>query len=267
MPRFSRLILPLVLVAIAAGCSSSKKRNTVDPYATEEKFCAEWAKAACKPKVVEQCSAVDVDSCIAKASSYCMGLVPPSYASSKYAKECVLAVGKAFEDGILKPEELAVVRDLAAPCDRLNEGSKGAGETCSASDECNALVGDVALTCIIKSGQSMGSCEVPVEVGGGFPCTGADETCADGFYCDGSNCIAKKGDGQPCTEDVPCGDDFQCLGVPGDMKCAPKGDVSATCTADTDCKSGICAKPATGSGKCVNQVTLTPTDPMCSHLG
>ncbi|MFO0568509.1 MAG: hypothetical protein U0263_22800 [Polyangiaceae bacterium] len=262
MIRPARLFLPLVFAGLFAACGSSTKRSG-NVYGTEEAFCKEWAKAACNSKVVSACAAASVDTCVSKQSSYCLGLVPPYYAS-KNAKGCIEKVKSAYSDAKLTAAEIAVVRDLGAPCDKLNQGPGKAGDTCSAPDECDSLAN---LTCIVKVGSSSGTCQVAKEVGGGFSCTAVDETCAVGFYCDGQNCIAKKGGGQTCTEEIPCLEDFQCLGATGDMKCVAKGDTAATCTEDAQCKSGMCAKPATGSGKCVDSVVLTPTDPICQTLG
>jgi hypothetical protein len=266
--RLSSLLLPLLAVGLIASCSSTKKRSVSDPLGTEQKFCTAWAKAACNAKVVEACSgtaATDAttQACVTAQSSYCLGLVPPAYAPD-HAQECIDAVKAAFADAKLTAEELALLREpLASPCDRLNKGPKGEGDTCFSPDDCNSLEG---LVCVTKAGVSSGSCQVPVEVGGGLDCTGVAAVCAKGFYCDGSNCIGKKTSGQKCDESTPCADDFQCLGPTGSMTCQAKTDAGGTCTDNAQCKSGICAKPASGTGKCVPAVVLAPTEPMCADL-
>ncbi|MCE7889248.1 MAG: hypothetical protein DYH12_06030 [Sorangiineae bacterium PRO1] len=256
--RLTRLIVPLVLLGLYAGCGSSKSRPG-DAYGTEDQFCKQWGKAACNSTVVSACAAASVDSCVEKQAAFCMGLVPPYYAS-KNAKSCIDKVKAAYADGKLTAAEKAVVRDAAAPCDKLNKGPKLAGETCDASDECDGLAD---LECVIKPGAPDGTCQVPKEVGGGFSCKAPDEVCAEGFYCDGSNCIAGKTSGETCSEDVACAPEFLCQGT----LCLPKGDTAASCQSDAECKSGICAKPAVGPGKCVDSVVLTPTDPICQSLG
>lgn len=262
MIRFRHLILPLVLASVIGACGSSKSRAG-NIYASEEDFCQQWGKAACNTKVVSACSAASVESCISKQKEYCLGLVPPYY-SSKNAKVCIDKVKAAYADAKLTADEVVIVRDLGEPCDKLNKGPKLQGDPCVASDECDSLQDQV---CVRKPGAPDGTCQVAKLVGGGFPCTAVDELCDVGFYCDGSNCIAKKGSGLTCSADVPCLEDFLCLGPTGDMKCAAKGGLAVTCTNDDQCKSGICAKPATGSGKCVDSVVLTPTDPVCQSLG
>lgn len=259
--RLTRFVLPWLVLALVAACSSSKSRSG-NAYGTEEQFCQAWGKAACNSSVVSACAAASVESCVEKQATFCLGLVPPNYAS-KNAKTCIDKVKAAYSDAKLTADEMLIVRDLGAPCDKLNKGPKQLGESCVASDECDSLQD---LVCIIKPG-SDGSCQVPKEVGGGFSCKAPDEVCAEGFYCNGSNCIAKAGDGEACSEEVPCLDDFQCLGATGATTCVAKGDTAASCTDDAQCKSGVCAKPASGPGKCVDSVVLTPTDPVCQSLG
>jgi hypothetical protein len=262
--RLFHLVFPLVTAALLSGaCSSTKKRQSTTPKQTEATFCTDWAKAACNSKVVTACAAADADSCVEKQSAFCLNNLPPHYDATN-APGCIAAVKAAYADGQLTSEELTVVRNFGAPCDELNKGPSGEGETCSNDDDCNTLE---HLRCIVKPDQSVGTCQVPVEVGGGFSCTQANETCVEGFYCDGSNCLARKGAGATCNELAPCLEDFSCLGDPGAATCQEKGNASAACTENVECKSDICAKNAAGSGKCVDQVVLAPTELICSDLG
>ena len=260
--RLSSSLVPLLALGLSVACGSSKSRSG-NIYGTEEQFCQQWAKAACNSKVVSACAAATVESCVEKQSAYCLGSVPPYY-SSKHAKACIDKVKAAYADAKLTADEVAIVRDLGAPCDKLNSGPKDLGAACEASDEGDSLK---ELVCIAKSGPSSGTGQVPKDVGGGFSCTAPDELCAKGFYCDGANCIAKKGDGAACSEELPCLEDFLCVGATGAQTCVAKGGTAASCSENFQCLSGICAKPATGSGKCVDSVVLTPTDPVCQSLG
>ena len=260
--------MPFLALGLVVSCSSSKKRSVTDPYATEDKFCTEWAKAACNSSVVEKCSgdtanATTTAACQSSQKTYCLGLIPLNYASDN-AKGCVTAVGKAYADAKLTSEELGLLRKpLVAPCDELNEGPQTVGGSCYSNDECNSLDG---LRCVIPIAKSGGTCQVPVEVGGGLTCSGVDQVCAKGFYCDGSHCIAKKSGGESCDVDMPCSEDFQCLGATGNLACQAKSENGGTCTADEQCKSSICAIAGTGNGTCVPSVILAPTEPMCTHL-
>lgn len=266
--RLPSYLLPLVVLGLVTSCSSTSKRSISDPYGTEDKFCTEWAKAACTNSVVEKCSGdtaskTTIAACQSSQKSYCLGLIPPNYASTN-AKGCIAAVGKAYSDGKLTSDELGLLRKpLAAPCDKLNKGPNSLGESCTSDDQCNSLEDQ---RCVIPQGTSSGTCQVPVEVGGGLSCGGADQVCATGFYCDGSHCIAKKSGGESCDVDTPCAEDFQCLGATGNMSCQAKSDNGGTCTADEQCKSSICAIAGAGSGTCVPSVILAPTEPLCTHL-
>ncbi len=266
MARLKNLLVLSGLVALAAAtlsCSGNQKRSSTDPYATESAFCQSWAKAACNAKVVDACGAKDVAACVSRQSSYCLGLVPPYY-DSKNAKVCVTAVKDAYADAKLTSEELKTVRDLQGDCGKLNAGPLGVGETCSADDQCNNVAD---LACIKKGTDPQGTCQVPLLQQGGFACTEPNQACDVGFYCDGQNCLARPGDGQVCNkESKPCQEDYNCTGTTGDLHCSPKGDVSATCALDGDCKSGICAKPSQGAGSCVENVVLSPFDPFCPNL-
>lgn len=261
--RLTLLVFPLFVALASGACSSTKKRKSTTPQQTETTFCTDWATAACNSKVVTACAAADVDGCVAKQSAFCIANLPPHYDSTN-AAACIAAVKTAYSDAQLTSEELKVVRDLGAPCDELNKGPSGEGETCSNNDDCNTLE---HLRCIVKPDAAFGTCQVPVEVGGGFACTQPNETCAAGFYCDGSNCLARKGAGATCNELAPCLEDFSCLGDPGAAICQEKGDNTDACIEDGACKSDICAKNAAGGGKCVDQVVLAPTELICADLG
>lgn len=266
MPK-KTLCFGLLLALGIVACSSAKRgSSSSSAYSTEDKYCTAWAKAACNTEVVGACGAKDADACVAQASDYCKGLVPPGYAS-KYAKQCIDAVKSAFSDAKLTSDELKVVRDLAEPCHRLNEGPKGVGETCDAPDQCNALEGEIGLTCIIKAGQTQGTCQEPVEVGGGLTCSEPDQVCADGFYCDGNNCLGLKLEGKPCGADAPCAEGLYCLGPVGSATCQPKAGATELCKENSDCQSNICTKSTDPVyGKCFDAVVLSPAEPFCDNF-
>jgi hypothetical protein len=257
-------LFPLLVLglALAGGCSSSKKRKSTAPTANKSSFCTDWAKAACNSAVVSACAAADVDGCVAAQSEFCLAALPPHYDATN-AKTCVAAVKAAYTDAKLTRDELTVVRDFGAPCDELNKGPGGEGESCATNDDCNTLE---HLRCIKKIGDAIGNCQVPVEVGGGFPCTQLNETCVEGFYCNGANCLAAPTGGAACSDEIPCASDFQCTGAPGSQACTDKGDPTDPCAVDGECKSDICALNAAGGGICVDQVVLAATEPLCTDL-
>jgi hypothetical protein len=139
---------------------------------------------------------------------------------------------------------------------------------CTEPADCNR---DVELTCVVKAGS--GTCQEPVTVMGGFDCSAKDAVCAEGFFCDGDNCIRGEREGDPCNLSTPCADDLQCVGV-GDADggvpaatCEPRGVVGSDCWNDDDCESRICSPRAgTATGVCTAAIVLAPTDPTCIDL-
>lgn len=259
MAAFQRLFPFLVLSLLAAACSGSKKRATSGTNETAAQFCESFGKAACNDAVVSACSGggTEVDKCVAKQQSFCLAaLSRPEQYSSDNAAACLDAVTTAYEDGKLSADEIQVVREFAAPCDQLIRGPGALGISCFEPFDCNTLEG---LTCVNKPGQP-GTCQVPDVVQGGFTCTEPNQICAEGFYCDGQNCLARPGKvGDACDPDLkPCAADFNCA---PDYTCQARGDLGAGCDTGIDCKSGVCA-----ANLCVQEVILSISEPLCQYL-
>jgi len=251
----------ILLLCLAAGCSSAQSGpGSQDPYRDVGSFCEQWGKAACNKTVVTNCSAASADKCIAAQKEYCLALVSPSGYSSKFAKQCIQAVHDAYADAKLTASEYQVATSLGAPCDQLEKGPGAEGDSCTDDSGCNTLDG---LHCVIRAGDSSGACYVPKVQDGGFPCDQPEQTCATGFYCDGSNCLARKAAGKACTDTEPCVETALCVSG----TCQAKGQTSDPCADDSDCQSNICAIAA-GSvqGVCVDNIILGATEPLCTHL-
>jgi hypothetical protein len=257
-----------VVLSAFCGCSGSEPGPGAaggGSLKTTVAFCEKWAEAACNAKVVSACGADSKEACIESQAAACFDLIPYGY-DPKNAKACLDAVGKAYEDADLTSEELELVLQLAAPCDRLIKGPIGKGETCSVTTDCNTLDG---LKCIIKSGKEYGVCEVPREVGGGFSCKKAEEVCAEGFYCDGTNCLAQKEEGDECEFDAECEPSLRCDIPSGETTgtCVNRKKNGSDCSTNEECQSHLCAKPREAStGKCVNQVRLSADSAFCEDL-
>jgi len=270
-PHLFRLSRSWSLVALLAACSGSEPGpgGGTTSLKTPASFCQAWGKAACNAEVVDACGGDDVDACVASQQSFCLDLLPYGY-DPKYAQECLDAVEDAYADADLNAEELGVVLQLAAPCDRLIKGSGDVGENCSEDTDCNTLAD---LRCVIKTGQAQGTCQVPVEVGGGDPCDGPDQICSSNYYCDGENCIRQKALGAECLYDDECSDEHRCDStlddagerVPG--VCVERIADSEPCTSDAECQSHLCpiARTAT-EGVCVSDLPLSPPIPLCENL-
>lgn len=257
-----------VVLSWFCGCSGSEPGPGSaggGTLKTTVAFCNEWAEAACNEKVVSACGADSAESCIESQAAACLDLIPFGY-DPKNAKACLAAVADAYEDADLSSEELELVLQLAAPCDRLIKGPTEEGDICELTTDCNTLDG---LKCIIKSGEERGSCEVPTEVGGGFSCKDADEVCAENFYCDGTNCLAQKEEEDECEFDTECAPALRCDIPSGETTgtCIERKKSGSDCSVNDECQSHLCARPReASSGKCVNQVRLSADSAFCEDL-
>jgi hypothetical protein len=254
--------LLLASALLGSGCGSDRKRGAApaDPLATVTGFCEEWGKRACSAPVVEVCLATDAAACANQQAQYCVLRMPPNYASDN-AQTCLDAVGAAYSDARLTAKEYDTVINRGPPCDKLIEGPGQSGSPCSETSDCNTLDN---LVCVSKPGAE-GTCQVPVVQGGGRTCVEAFHLCEPGFYCNGSNCIEGPGEGQPCSPQVPCGEDFTCTAPEGSAICVAKKPNTAACSSDEECVSKICSRSAS-SGVCAPEIRLAAADPLCENL-
>jgi hypothetical protein len=262
-----------LVLSIVGGCSGGSEPGPSTgkgtSLATTVAFCKAWAEAACNEEVVSICDegADGPDGCIASQEAWCRDLIPVGY-DPKNAQACLDAVKAAYVDADLTSEELDIVLNLAEPCDQLIKGPTAEGGRCVTSTDCNTLDG---LRCVIKSGQTEGTCQIPNEVGGGFGCSGAEQVCAEGFYCDGDNCLAQKDLGDSCAFDAECDPAHLCeidaTADPPAGECVERKDTGDTCAADAECQSHLCAIPrGASSGVCVSRVRLSPDSAFCQDL-
>lgn len=260
----------LLVAALLPGCSDtvSGPADQGDPLGSVSKFCAAFARLACNDRVVSGCSAADAAACQGAQATFCEGLLPSAGYTSEAAKACLAAVEAAYADAVLTPAEVAVVRELAAPCDQLVAGEVEPGGSCTSRWDCDTLEG---FSCVRAPGATSGSCQVPEERGGGQSCGLPQQTCAAGFYCNGSYCIERGQAGAACSPEVPCGEALICSGggVDGGAggTCVVKATTGSACGEGGECSSGLCAMAAgSTSGVCVDKAQLTPTEPLCNDL-
>lgn len=229
--RFS-LLWGLVL---SAGCSGDDG-SAPDPYVTREGFCGEWAKAACTSRVVSACAATDQDACVATQAQFCTGVVSAEAYRKELARSCVSRVRSAYADERLTPEEARIVLTGGAPCD---------------------------FACIDVDGE----CLEPTIVGGGMECTDPTSVCDEGFYCDGTNCLALRTEGRECSASMPCAPELKCVGEEGAQVCEAKAATGEPCATGDDCVSGICSLPAgAAEGICGAEIILSTAEPACMNL-
>ena len=259
--RLSWVWVPLALVG---GCSGAKEGTIpADPLETRSGFCEQWGKNACSAQVVDRCLAPDAAKCAETQTVFCESILPGSGYSKQFAKQCLDAVKTAYADAELTREEVDTVLRLGAPCDRLIEGPGNLGDACNGDSGCNTLEG---LRCIARAGET-GTCQVPTIVGGGLSCRQPHETCAEGFFCNGVNCIVRLGAGELCSASAPCAEALKCVGDPDTATCVPKAQLGGSCAADDDCVTALCARAAGAmSGVCDNKIILTSADPLCGNL-
>ncbi len=261
----TRNLLALVFLFVPLACSSSKKEGAgdEDPYPDRASFCAAWAQGACNATVVSACSAADAAACVTAQTDFCKEIVPSAGFSSQNAQVCLDAVAAAYSDARLTAAERDTVRSLAAPCNQLAAGTSAEGESCDEDTDCDTVH---AYACVIPAGKVSGSCYVPDVVGGGHSCDKPQAVCEAAFYCDGNNCLAGGEQGDACSKEKPCLDDYLCTGATGSEKCVAKAD-SGACTKDSDCKSDICTiASGTTEGICVKEIILNGLDPVCPDL-
>jgi hypothetical protein len=250
MHRFSAL----GLVLFFASCSATDEKSA----RTREEFCREWGNKACSSVVVSACQATDAEACRLKQQGFCESLVPTNF-SDAAGDACLAAVGAAYEDADLTGDELVTVLELGGDCGRIVDGPSGRGESCTNSRDCQ---GPAGYECVIKGGQSQGTCQIPELVGAGLRCAAAQQVCMPGFYCNGANCIAAKAVEEACANDEECGSEGWCAaGV-----CAARLSVNEPCTASNQCSSALCYSFASADSTCVDRLRLSRSEPVCANL-
>jgi hypothetical protein len=240
------------LVLVACGEDDEEPRS-------QEEFCQDWAKAACSEEVVSVCQSEGADECRQSQEDFCRKLVPEDTFSDAKGQACIDAVADAYEDGDLKGEELAVVLKLAAPCDRIIQGPKEAGDSCTKRSECDASAG---YECVKKADKETGSCQLPEVVAAGKDCEAAQKTCGVGNYCNGENCVEANDVGDDCTIPEECGEEGFCN---DDGKCAERFAVNESCSSDAECATGICYE-FDGEKSCTDRVVLSRSEPICGDF-
>jgi hypothetical protein len=234
-----------------AACSDDKASRR-----TRAEFCQDWAEAACSDDTVTACQAADQDTCRLSQEAYCEALVPATFSDAE-GDACIDAVRDAYDDGDLTSAEIDAVRRLGGDCSRIVTGTRAEGQACDTDNDCDLSNG---LVCVQRGGG--GLCHVPEVVGPGLACSDPAQTCSDGFFCDGSNCIAPLEVGAPCQNDVQCEPAGYCS--PADV-CVARLPVGSTCTSDNDCASQLCYTTG-GESTCADLIRLSPGEEICSDL-
>lgn len=246
-----RLIFTGLFLVLACSSDDSSPQ-------TASSFCEQWAEAACSEQVVSACQAADASDCQASQIAFCLDLLPAEGFSGRQAGQCLDAVRSAYSDADLTADELGTVLRLQAPCDRLVSGPGAEGATCNSRLDCDAPEG---FDCVFKGEATTGTCQVPREIGAGLDCSADNAVCAEGFYCNGENCIGGQSPGEVCTVDRECNDGYCSAG-----ECVAGLGVDAACTFDEQCESGLCYQFSATEQVCADRIRLSRTDPICEDL-
>ena len=241
-----------VAVVFLSACGEDAK-----PARNRSQFCFDWAAAACSSEVVSVCQAEDADTCRDSQEDFCRDLVPEDF-SDAMGDECIDAVKGAYKDGDLQDDELAIVLRLGPPCDQLLVGRGGEGDACVDNNDCDT---SLLYACVHKA-DAEGTCQIPEIIGAGRKCNQDQQTCEEGFYCNGSNCIETKIEDADCATQEECGVDGFCS---DDGKCVARLAVGDPCTADLQCEEGICYD-FEGEKVCTNRIRLSRSEPICDSL-
>lgn len=245
-------VFGLLVLALGCGC-----RDDEDKPRTPSEFCSDWAEAACSAETVSACQADGVESCRKSQALACKGFVPDSF-SDEMGDACIAAVKAAYADGDLRGDELKTVGRLSGPCAAIIRGPKVKGEACSTTSACAAA----AHTCVRKSDQTLGTCQIAEEVAGGRDCSAAQKTCGIGFYCDGDNCVEAKDVGESCTIPEQCGSGNFCSDA---GKCEAGRKIGSECSSDEECSNGVCLE-YDGEMTCADRIVLSRSEPVCQDL-
>lgn len=253
MNRLRSFVLAPLLVVSTSHCLIGCGKEE-DPLSREE-FCEKWAEAACGAEVISVCQLSQADCRTSQAAS-CRGWLPEEF-QDVGVDACLNAVSAAYSDADLDAAELRIVWRLEAPCNGIVEAGAG-GKTCREDADCT---GSAGLTCVLKDGPT-GTCEVAEEVEAGFSCEEPQQTCEDGFFCNGDNCIVASEAGEDCQNDIQCAEGHLCR----DGACEAQLAVGVDCETDRECESEICYEVDADERVCVDRIRLSPAEPACDTL-
>jgi hypothetical protein len=262
----SALLFVVPVAALAAGCTVEKDppppSGPVYTYPSEAAFCDAIAAAECTNEVVNACFGSDAatleadrKSCIAarKDPTRCN---PSSFQyHPEHADPCVDSRKAIYADAELTKAEIESDYEV---CLKVFSRGGAVDSNCSVDIDCDTAVD---LRCVIKGTDPVGTCVEPVEAMGGQKCTAADVVCADGFYCDNTNCLERPAEGETCSALILCKDGLKCDTTT--TKCVTKLGNGETCNADDDCQ-GYCNLNSDGiSGTCAAKVILAISSQTC----
>lgn len=228
-----------------------------DPLATAGGFCEEWAKQACTERVVDRCAARSRQQCELAQTQACLARVPDELYHRGGAQRCLDYVASAYEGDspALTAQELAVLTEWEFPCNRVLSGTGSVGDRCEHSKDCRTERG---LECLIQPGKAVGECHEPEVVSGGDRCADTAKVCDEGYYCNGTHCVALQEHGDECSAELPCAPDLRCS-TEGDDEgsCIRRLAAGEACVHHDDCDTGLCNRNSDEeTGLCTRELVL-----------
>src|SRR5690606_18128541 len=156
---------------------------------------------------------------------------------------------------------------LGGDCAGVLSGSADEGEDCDEDADCNTGGG---YACVQRA--DGGTCQIPEEVEAGRSCRSSSAVCEAGFYCDGSNCVERLPEDEPCSATFECAAELRCEatagagGASGEASCVPREPNASDCETHDDCESGFCWLLDGSPGECVGRIVLGRNEPLCGTL-
>lgn len=267
----------LASLSVGFGCGvstdSTPAQGSLYTYPSEASFCTALAEAECAATVVEACygdpSAENINQCVSARSQTRICRTIPGFEDADMAG---VQYDPASADGCVENRKL-IYADAKLTRDELDSASKacvavfskslGLGAPCETDIDCDTKA---ALSCILKVGQTKGTCVVPEPVAPGGDCSGDAQVCDAGQFCGAEGfCFAGYGEGKECAADKPCQADFLC--TPDDSGvslCVAKVAAGGDCSEDVACEGTFCNKPSgSDAGLCTSTLTLTQIGQSC----
>jgi hypothetical protein len=251
-----------------AGCVVSEETTPpvtqTWPYPDEAAFCAKLGEVVCNDDVVTDCYGSsdeslpdDKTSCI-EAYSALSNCNPNGFTYHPITAEaCLEAMTLIWGDARVDETE---IEDATEACIAVFYEPGAVGDSCTMDGQCDT---PADLRCVIKAGDTEGTCRKPDSIGGGYSCDAPDAICADAFYCDATfHCTERPGINDACSPTMPC--DTSTLCTPTTEICDAKEENGVACASADECLNGFCNKPrGSDNGVCGATITLDGTSANC----
>lgn len=243
-----------VLLAGVPGCGDDKPETKPDenPYPDYASFCNGVARAQCSKSVLTRCGGTgdsnETSACVSEVTRACVNkdsdVTRDIKNTSNYRKDnadaCIKAIEATYAKDLIAATDHQSVR---AACDPVFRGKNTAGFECENDLDC-----DTDLGCYRSDlSAAKGTCEKINKKAKGDDCNSKGDVCGAGLFCTPTDKICggrPDAAGKECAATRPCIETLSCANIDPDTQkgtCSEKAATKATCTSDSECKSGFCA--------------------------